>query len=201
MVFGQFLESEDGSRFTWLRGYRDMDARARVNALFYYGPLWRERGGAMNQLMVDSDQVLPLRPLNPGSRVPVMPPADPRADPAAGRGLAVMQIFQVRQDAIESFARDSQSMLATYERAGARQAGMLVTLDAPNNFPQLPALEDGPYLVWLGMVADGASLARDLRPAMDAAMPRWRDDARLVRPPEMVVMEPTARSRMRWRPQ
>jgi len=31
---------------------------------------------------------------------------------------------------------------------------VLVTLDVPNNFPQLPVRTDGPYLVWLGIVRD-----------------------------------------------
>ena len=30
---------------------------------------------------------------------------------------------------------------------GAREAGVLVTLDAANNLPQLPVPTDGPYLV------------------------------------------------------
>jgi NIPSNAP protein len=38
VIFGQFLERENRSHFTWIRGFSDMDARAKVNAEFYYGP-------------------------------------------------------------------------------------------------------------------------------------------------------------------
>src|SRR5689334_20301574 len=48
LVFGQFLERDEPSTFTWLRGFADMDARKRVNEQFYGGPLWHERGPTMN---------------------------------------------------------------------------------------------------------------------------------------------------------
>ena len=39
VAVGQFLERGNDSRFTWLRAFHNMDDRAKVNALFYYGPL------------------------------------------------------------------------------------------------------------------------------------------------------------------
>src|SRR5262245_22500287 len=63
MVLGQFLERDNATWFTWLRGFRDYDARAAVNAAFYSGPLWKEHRARMNELMIDSDNVLLLRAL------------------------------------------------------------------------------------------------------------------------------------------
>ena len=65
VAVGQFLERGNDSRFTWLRAFHDMDDRAKVNALFYYGPLWKEHAATLNSLMTDSDNVLLLRPLSP----------------------------------------------------------------------------------------------------------------------------------------
>src|SRR4029450_6598097 len=58
MVFGQFFERKNPVGFTWMRGFKNNDARAIINSNFYYGPLWREHSFTMNSLMVDSDNVL-----------------------------------------------------------------------------------------------------------------------------------------------
>jgi hypothetical protein len=65
VAIGQFLERGNDFRYTWLRAFHDMDDRAKVNALFYYGPLWKEHAATLNSLMTDSDNVLLLRPLSP----------------------------------------------------------------------------------------------------------------------------------------
>jgi hypothetical protein len=42
IAFGQFFERKNPVRFTWIRGFKNTDARAIINAGFYYGPLWKE---------------------------------------------------------------------------------------------------------------------------------------------------------------
>src|SRR5438034_9490808 len=66
-VIGQFRDLDEPDRFVWLRGFPDMDARARALAAFYGGPVWKEHGRAANATMVDSDDVLLLSPARPGS--------------------------------------------------------------------------------------------------------------------------------------
>src|SRR5260221_2066492 len=86
IAFGQFLERGNPAAFFWLRGFKDIDARAVVNSAFYYGPLWKEHRTEMNDRLVDSDNVLLLRPLSPERRVVVLPAGDPirEADGAHG---------------------------------------------------------------------------------------------------------------------
>ena len=166
MALGQFFERDKPSMFTWLRGFRDMDARAVVNSAFYYGPVWKEHKQTVNPLMIDSDDVLLLRAVRP---IPVLPAVDPVREREAC-GVVVMHVLH---------SSDPEAV----ERAYARYecAGLLVTLDAPNNFPQLPVRNDGPWVVWLGIFDDAA----DFRP-IDGG--------------EVVVLTPTRRSRLRWRP-
>src|SRR5437870_12162475 len=54
VAVGEFLERGDHSRFTWLRAFHNMDERAKVNAMFYFGPVWREHAATLNSLMIDS---------------------------------------------------------------------------------------------------------------------------------------------------
>jgi hypothetical protein len=43
-------------------------------------------------------------------------------------------------------------------------SGVLVTNDAPNNFPQHPVRADGPYLVWLGILEGDRMLEERIAP-------------------------------------
>ncbi|MDE2154926.1 MAG: NIPSNAP family protein [Xanthomonadaceae bacterium] len=198
MVFGQFTERGDPDRFTWLRGFKDINARPIVNAAFYYGPLWKEHRTKVNTILPDSDNVMLLHPLQPPSGIPVLPAVDPVVEEDGAHGVVVAQIFAVRKGSEEGFAEQAQTAFAHYRIAGVHPAGVLVSLDVPNNFPQLPIRADGPFLVWLGVVKDDATLDSRLAPLLDAAEHALTTSGLLRGAPERVVMDPTPRSRLRW---
>src|SRR6267142_1534331 len=64
-VIGQFRDLDNRNRFVWLRGFSDMSSRARALEDFYGGPVWKAHREAANATMVDSDNVLLLRPAHP----------------------------------------------------------------------------------------------------------------------------------------
>jgi len=66
-VIGQFRDLDDPQRFVWLRGFRDMPTRAEALGAFYGGPIWKAHREAANATMIDSDNVLLLRPASPCS--------------------------------------------------------------------------------------------------------------------------------------
>src|SRR5258705_1797913 len=66
-VIGQFRDLNNPDRFVWLRGFSDMDARAAQLQTFYSGPVWKTHRDAANATMIDSDNVLLLRPASPTS--------------------------------------------------------------------------------------------------------------------------------------
>jgi hypothetical protein len=198
IAFGQFFERKNPVGFTWIRGFKNTDARAVINASFYYGPLWREHASTMNDLMVDSDNVLLLRPLSPERGIPVLPAVDPIKERKGAEGVVVAQIFAVKPNGVDAFARQAEEMFASYRVAGAREAGVLVTLDVPNNFPQLPVRTDGPYLVWLGIVKDSPTLDARFTPLAERSSPSLSATGLLRSAPELVILDPTRRSRLRW---
>lgn len=194
-VFGQFRERDHPATFTWFRGFYDMPARAQANQGLYGGPVWKEHRETMNGLLTDSDNVLLLRPLRPDSGLALLPAVDPVKEPDGAHGIVVAQIFAVKWGRVEEFARQAEVAFARYRGEGLRETGVLVTLDEPNNFPQLPVRTDGPYLVWFGIVRDDDGLAR-LRGLAAGAM-FGKELQR--REPEFLVLDPTPGSRMRWR--
>lgn len=193
---GQFLE-RGNHRFTWMRGFHTIEDRAIANAKLYYGPLWKEHKSLMNGLMIDSDDVLLLRPV-PGHGVSIFPAVDPVAEKDSAKGIAVAQVFAIKPGAVENFSRQAETVLARCRVEGVREAGMLVTLDVPNNFPQLPIRTDGPCLVWLGIVKDEHTLESRFRPLVESASQALADTGLLRSAPEFVVMDPSRRSRLRW---
>jgi hypothetical protein len=191
MALGQFTERGNANSFLWLRGFASWEQRAVANAAFYYGPVWKEHKATLNGLMTDSENVLLLRPWQPGSGVAALPGVDPVLEPEGARGEAVAMLCTVQPGQLERFAALAAPAFAAWRDAGWREAGILVTLDMPNNFPQLPVRGDGPHLVWLGTAATG-SAAPDLDALHQSAMDLLQEA------PERILLRPTPRSRLRW---
>jgi NIPSNAP len=200
IVAGEFLERGNRTGFTWIRGFHDMDDRAKLNAALYYGPLWKEHKATMNELMTDSDNVLLLRPLSAQRSITILPAVDPVKDVNGAQGVVVAQVFSVKANSVDSFAQQAEATFASYRAAGAREAGVLVTLDAVNNFPQLPVRTDGPFLVWLGILKDNESLETGFKPLAARASRELSATGLLRGAPELIVMDPASRSRLRWVP-
>ena len=200
MVFGQFEDRAAPTRFVWLRGYRDINARPIADSAFYYGPVWREHRDKVNALFPGlSDNVLLLRPLAQESGVTVLPAVDPVDEPRGAQGVVVAQIFAVKKGEEDVFAAQARKAFARYKEAGVQPAGVLVTLDVPNNFPQLPIRTDGPFLVWLGVVENDAALER-FEPLAAQVEHALQDTGMLRGAPERLLLDPTPRSRLRWWP-
>lgn len=200
MVFGQFEDRAAPTGFVWLRGYRDLNARPIADSSFYYGPVWREHRDKVNALFPGlSDNVLLLRPLTSDSGVTVLPAVDPVDEPQGAQGVVVAQIFAIKKGDEDSFAAQARKAFARYSEAGLQPAGVLVTLDVPNNFPQLPIRTDGPYLVWLGIVENDAALER-FEPLASQVEHALQDTGMLRGTPERLLLDPTPRSRLRWWP-
>jgi hypothetical protein len=78
-VLGQFRDLDDPDRFVWLRGFADMPRRAEALGSFYGGPVWKEHRDEANATMIDSDDVLLLRPASARGGFPT--PARTRPSP------------------------------------------------------------------------------------------------------------------------
>jgi len=201
IIFGHFFERKRQDGFTWIRGFHNMDARAALNQAFYTGPLWKEHALTMNERLIDHTDVLLLQPLSPEREIVVLPAVDPVTEEKGAQGIVVAQIFPVKAGSVEAFARKAEETFAGYHAAGARDAGILVTLDVPNNFPGLPFRTDGPYLVWLGILKDNLTLEKQFKPLAERASPALSGTGLLRDVPELVILDPANRSRLRWLPE
>jgi hypothetical protein len=64
-IVGQFRDLDRDDRFVWLREFPSMPDRQAALTAFYGGPAWKEHRDAANATMIDSDNVLLMRSIQP----------------------------------------------------------------------------------------------------------------------------------------
>jgi hypothetical protein len=198
IVVGSFFERKNQSGFTWMRALHRIDDRAVASAAFHYGSVWNEHRKTMADLFVDTDNVMLLCPLSLERGVAILPAVDPVKEPAGAQGIIVAQVFAVKANSVTIFAKAAETTFARYLAAGAREAGILVTLDVKNNFPQLPFRTDGPFLVWVGVLKDNQALDANFAPVVEQSLAPLVATGLLRGVPELIILDPTPRSRLRW---
>jgi hypothetical protein len=191
-VLGQFRDLDAPQRFVWLRGFADMRTRLAGLQAFYGGPVWARHGRAANATMMDSDDVLLLRPAWPGSHAQANEPRPPVDAPPA-QGEALLWIFHLRQPAGAALLERTREVLVPHLRAcGAVWSAWYVTEPAANDFPRLPVREGVQVLAGLSLFADPRHAA-----AARLGDPGAWMDAFLTGPVEVRRLAPTARSELR----
>lgn len=201
LVFGDFSERGAQYNFTWIRGFHTIQDHAIANPQFYYGPVWREHKALANSLLpgVD-DNVLELHALNAQTEVPALPAVDPVAEEKGAQGVVVVEIYAIKTDAMQPFSERALKAFSRYSVPGVRPAGVLVTLEGPNNFPLLPFRTDGPFLVALHILRDESVLKQTFNPLLAQTKQELTASGMLRGAPEILVLDPGARSRLRWLP-
>lgn len=203
-LYGQFRDLDADDRFVWFRGFADLPARARALAAFYDGPVWHAHRDAANATMIDSDDVLLLRPAAAGTGFAVDGRTRPPAgvpNPAGPVPLVTVTLYHLPPDGDEFtrfFLTEVRPLLVEH---GAAQLACLRTDPSPNNFPALPVREKQNVFAWVAAFPD-QDAHRDHVDRLGRST-RWTHDLlplltkHLARPPEQLHLAPTARSLLR----
>ena len=187
-VIGQFRDLDDPDRFVWLRGFPDMTTRAESLQAFYGGRVWKANRDAANATMIDSDNVLLLRPARAGSGFSRDLDARPPHGAAdIGPGLVVATIYSLDVGAESAIIDHFERIVvpALTDRGGVVLA-VFITEPSANTFPALPIRENERVFVWLagfGGAADDLTRPDDDPPGTNG-------------PPQVLRLIPTARSRL-----
>lgn len=183
-----FRDLDDPDRFVWMRGFTGMDARKAALEAFYFGPVWKTHRTEANAMIVDSDNVLLLKPLT-GAVGPAT---------LGGRGLVRIAIHRLREvDPAALAAFFASRMQPVIEAAGAQVVATLATEAAANTFPRLPVREHDPVFVWIAHFPDETAERGFTR--QWGAVSGWRDgiaDAllpALMQKPEVLRLMPSIR--------
>lgn len=200
-LIGQFRDLGNPDRFVWLRGFAGMPQRAQALQEFYGGPVWQAHRNAANATMIDSDNVLLLKPARADRAFARdARPLPPRDATAIAPGVVEARIFYFAAapsaDTIAFFDGTAEPLL---REAGAVPLATLVSEPAVNTFPRLPVREGEHVLVWFAQFPDRA--AYDRYTVALAQSPRWHSMLDILsrdapRAPEVLRLQPTARSRL-----
>ena len=170
---GQFGDRDDPDRFVWFRGFASMEQRHRALERFYLGPVWREHADEANATMLDSDDVLLLRPTSPRHPPgPAIAPGD-----VTGEEWAALQVLELPRgdEALEAWI--SRTYHAALERVTGRPVAMWRTEHSPNSFAGLP-VRTGNYFVAL-MVCSTADEGAQISGRLSADEEWLRCDGKL----------------------
>jgi hypothetical protein len=205
-VVGQFRLRGDPDAFVWIRGFPDMESRARsLHAFYGESAAWRGNRDAANATMIAFDDVLLLRPAGRAPSFALGPAERPGPEaPETDGGWVVAEISRferpVSEDAVGAFESEAIPVL---RRNGVDPLALLVTEAAANTFPQLPIREEEKVFVWLAAFPDREAWVRaadGLR--KDGAWESARASAFAAAGPKEVrvlELEPTRRSLLRGR--
>lgn len=158
-LLGLFREEGADDRFVWFRGFRSMAERLAALEAFYGGPVWARHRDAANATMIDSDDVLLLRPTRLYDSAPAgepRPPVEVAISDVRGRPDA-------ERAAIGATLPPDFRPLARFE-----------TLHAENDFPGLPVRDaDVVVVVGTGAAAPGLddAVRRRLHPTARSYWP------------------------------
>jgi hypothetical protein len=199
-VLGQFRDLERPDRFVWLRGFSDMRSRPQALQDFYGGPVWKAHRQAANATMIDSDNVLLLRPASPAAGFSLaenIRPGPQASEVPKRLLLATIYYFDAPAtgDFVDFFENSIKPAAAD---AGAATLAYFVSEHSENTFPALPVRQGENVFVWFARFSDPA--AYDFYLAALGGSELWREKItkelayRLKGTPEILKLSPTARS-------
>jgi hypothetical protein len=201
-VIGQFRDLDDPNRFVWLRGFRDMPSRALALKEFYGGPVWKAHREAANTTMIDSDNVLLLRPARSQSGFSLEESDRPPIGVGeVSNGLVVATIYYFGAPVADSFIDFFDQVLKpVLIEAGASISAYFLTESSANNFPGLPVREGENVFVWFSRFRDQVAYQRYVGALAQSTI--WRGDIsqelarRIKGDPEVLRLSPTTRSQL-----
>jgi len=202
-IIGQFRDLDCPDHFVWLRGFRDMTSRAKALTDFYSGPVWKAHREAANATMIDTDNVLLLRPALPTSGFSLENrSALPVGSDEVPASLVVTTIYYFERPVASNFINFFEHTLSPVAASlGATICAYFVTENSENTFPALPVRTGENVFVWFSTFQDSAAYENYI--AARSQSKRWRGEVSvglkryLDRAPEVLKLSPTARSQLR----
>jgi hypothetical protein len=174
-LIGLFRDARRPDRFVWMRGFSDMESRRRSLEAFYDGPCWRRHRDAANATMLDSDNVLLLRP---AADSPLLSGGKYR-----GPLVAATYLFASEADAAAFVQRVRGDLSEALRRDGGTIVALLESERSTNTFPRLPVREGEHAVVMLldGIEAERLFLSKPAPREVAHLVPTQRSKIQLAR--------------------
>jgi len=148
MPIGQFNDLDDPNMFVWLRGFESMASRLTALTAFYIGsPVWKAHRDAANATLVDSDNVLLLRPARPHSGFELSGLTRANAGTERTRAAVAVLVLMLEAPADEAFVLAFEATVLPHLREHGERIAYFVSEEQPNDFTRLPVRDDAAFVV------------------------------------------------------
>ena len=198
-VLATFRNIDNPDRYVWLRGFADFDARFTALDGFYTSEVWKTHRAQANATIIDSDDVLLLRPI--AGDIGRDPAARPRVGAPAPSAIIVATTYFLALHGEEPFAAFfGHDVAPVLKDAGADLLATFATEHSSNNYPPLPVREN--ETVFVSLTRFASAEACRAHAVTLAALPEWRAlegvlNRTLRAPIQTLRLQPTARSLLR----
>jgi hypothetical protein len=204
-VLGQFRLIGQPDHFVWIRGFTDMQTRLDGLQGFYDGPVWKKHRTTTNGMIIDSDNVHLLRPLDAnldltcGQTAKKMASAIADSSISPDTGMVAVDMYQASSGKRNTLIEVFQSQIAPlYQREGIQLRGMFVAETSENLYPRLPAFQNEHEFVVITAYPDeeqGQLTHAHLAPTITQTLGSFLSSS-----PESLLLSPTLRSPLRYQP-
>ena len=202
-VLGQFRLLGEPDHYVWIRGFDNMQSRTDSLMGFYEGPVWKKHRTTTNGMIIDSDNVHLLRPLDAnldltcGQTAKTVAAALADSSISPHNGLIVIDIYQAALGKRDALIEAFQTKIAPiYQTENVQLRGLFVAEMSENTYPRLPAFQNADEFVVITAYPDeeqGQSTYARLAPTISQSLGSF-----LSAPPESLLLTPTLRSPLRY---
>jgi hypothetical protein len=202
-VLGQFRIIGEPDHFVWIRGFSDMQSRLDGLQSFYDGPVWKNHRNTANGMILDSDNVHLLRPLDAsidltyGQTASTIATALKDSTISPSTGMVAVDFYQAapnqRDDLVDAF---QMQIAPLYQQEGIQLRGCFVAEMSENTFPALPAFQnEHEFVVITAYESEASGIAQraHLAPAITQSLGPF-----LSTLPESLLLSPALRSPLRY---
>jgi hypothetical protein len=141
---GQFRINSDEDRFVWMRGFRDMKSRFDfLNAFYLESPVWKKYRGDANGMIVNSDNVYLLRPLDINN----LTVDDAKRRFGKKRAVVVVDFYVCNSTLDKTVALFKTHYIPFLKSLEVNEVTFWVSEMSENDFPRLPVFQDKNLLV------------------------------------------------------
>jgi hypothetical protein len=135
-TLGEFKMENSNDRFVWFRGFKDMDKRVKfLNDFYCESIVWKENGKAANEMMINSDNVYLLKPLNKNSNL------------KTNKNITVID-FYICNNTIEQVIKlFDEEYIPFLNTINSNDISFWISEMQENDFPRLPVFQDKNLLV------------------------------------------------------
>jgi hypothetical protein len=140
-TLGQFIIKDVNDRFVWMRGFTDMDTRLQFLTDFYINsPAWKQSGPDANAMMINSDNVYLLRPLDGAHDTGKK--SNDNSELKTGTEVVTLDFYTCNGTLEKVTALFKTSCLPFFRNLDVHDITLWVSEMSENKFPRLPAFQE-----------------------------------------------------------